>query len=262
MLRALPVKEPQQLVQVLAGPTRTSWSNPLWEQLRGRDRRALRRRVRLHSQRYNLARGGEAQMRQRRSWPAAASSTCSGCRRSSAARSRPRTSARAAGHGRRQVAVISYAYWQRQYGGAADVLGKTIELDRSPSRSSASRRRSSPGVDQGTAYEVAIPLGARTADARRETKARWTSGPGGGCASMARLKPGDTMDRADRGAARRAAADARGDDPAELAPEGSAQLPEGPVQRCAPAANGPNGARPPVPAIRSTSSWRSSRWCS
>ena len=29
MLRTLPVKEPQQLVQVLAGPARASWSNPL-----------------------------------------------------------------------------------------------------------------------------------------------------------------------------------------------------------------------------------------
>ena len=37
MLRSLPVKEPQRLVQVLAGPTRTSFSNPLWEQVRERD---------------------------------------------------------------------------------------------------------------------------------------------------------------------------------------------------------------------------------
>ena len=32
----------------------------------------------------------------------------------------------------RQVAVISYDFWQRQYGGAADVLGKTVELDLVP----------------------------------------------------------------------------------------------------------------------------------
>src|SRR5260221_7901737 len=37
---------------------------------------------------------------------------------------------RGTGTERRQVAVISYSYWQRQYGGAGDVLGKIIELDR------------------------------------------------------------------------------------------------------------------------------------
>jgi hypothetical protein len=34
MLRSLPVKDPQQLVQVMPGVRRASWSNPLWEQLR------------------------------------------------------------------------------------------------------------------------------------------------------------------------------------------------------------------------------------
>src|SRR4029078_7181206 len=36
MLRVLPVQEPRQLVQVLTGPQRTSFSNPLWEALRER----------------------------------------------------------------------------------------------------------------------------------------------------------------------------------------------------------------------------------
>jgi hypothetical protein len=38
MLRSLPVKDPQRLVQVLPGERRTSWTNPLWEQIRDRDR--------------------------------------------------------------------------------------------------------------------------------------------------------------------------------------------------------------------------------
>ena len=42
MLRSLPVKEPQQLVQVMAGPTRSSFSNPLWEQVRERGQRLPR----------------------------------------------------------------------------------------------------------------------------------------------------------------------------------------------------------------------------
>src|SRR5881227_2937715 len=62
MLRALPVREPQQLVQVMTGPTRASWSNPLWEQLRERDAQLFAGAFAYTAQRYNLARGGEAQL--------------------------------------------------------------------------------------------------------------------------------------------------------------------------------------------------------
>ena len=41
MLRSLPVREPQQLVQVLAAKDRASWTNPLWEQLREQDNERL-----------------------------------------------------------------------------------------------------------------------------------------------------------------------------------------------------------------------------
>src|SRR6059058_706050 len=57
MLRALPVREPQQLVQVLAGSTRTSWSNPLWEQLRERDAQLFVGAFAYTTPRYNLAHG-------------------------------------------------------------------------------------------------------------------------------------------------------------------------------------------------------------
>src|SRR5438067_3283597 len=62
MLQSLPVKEPQQLVQVMAGPTRTSWSNPLWEQLRDHNQQLFDGAFAYTTQRYNLARGGEARM--------------------------------------------------------------------------------------------------------------------------------------------------------------------------------------------------------
>src|SRR6185312_4626826 len=58
MLRALPVKEPQQLVQLMLGPTRTSWSNPLWEQLRARDTELFDGAFAYSSPRYNLAHAG------------------------------------------------------------------------------------------------------------------------------------------------------------------------------------------------------------
>jgi hypothetical protein len=39
MMRTLPVKDPQRLVILgLGGEARTSWTNPIWEQVRGRQR--------------------------------------------------------------------------------------------------------------------------------------------------------------------------------------------------------------------------------
>src|SRR3954463_2583291 len=58
MLRALPVKNPQQLVQVMPGPLRTSFSNPLWEELRARDHQIFDGAFAYSWQRFNLARGG------------------------------------------------------------------------------------------------------------------------------------------------------------------------------------------------------------
>src|SRR4029078_8391557 len=34
--------------------------------------------------------------------------------------------------GRHRVALLTYGFWQRRYGGARDVVGRTIELSESP----------------------------------------------------------------------------------------------------------------------------------
>src|SRR5262245_62387447 len=59
MLRALPVQEPQRLVQVLTGPERASWSNPLWEELRARQDQLFAGAFAYSTPTLNLARGGE-----------------------------------------------------------------------------------------------------------------------------------------------------------------------------------------------------------
>ena len=196
MLRDLPVKDAQQLVQVMTGPTRTSWSNPLWEQLRDRDHQLFDGAFAYSSQRYNLARGGEARlvngvMASGRFFevlgvPAILGRTFT-----------PDNDVRRGpGTENRQVAVISYAYWQRQYGGAADVLGKSIELDRVPFTIIGVTAPEFTGVDQGTAYEVAIPLAAEVLMRGSEEESAMDQRTWWWMRVMARLKPGDTMDRA------------------------------------------------------------------
>src|SRR5687768_5396444 len=160
MLRSLSVNNPQELVQVMAGPTRTSWSNPLWEQLREREAQLFSGAFAYTQQRFNLARGGEARMAsgimasgrffEVLGVPAILGRTFS-----------PAHDIRKGpGTDDRQVAVISYGFWQRQYGGAADVIGKSIELDRVPFTIIGVTTPEFTGVDQGTTYEIAIPLAA------------------------------------------------------------------------------------------------------
>src|SRR4249919_695055 len=59
MLRSLPVKSPQRLVQVLVADKQTSWSNPLWEQIRDRDTQIFDGAFAYSTPRFNLASGGE-----------------------------------------------------------------------------------------------------------------------------------------------------------------------------------------------------------
>ena len=195
MLRSLPVREPQALVQVLASPTRTSFSNPLWEQVRDRDTQLFSGAFAYTAQRYNLARGGEAQLVNGilasgkffdvLGVPAILGRTFT-----------PDNDVRKGpGTENRQVAVISFAYWQRQYGGAADVLGKTIELDRIPFTIIGVTTPEFTGVDQGTSYDVAIPLAAEPL-MRGEKESAMDQRSWWWMRVMARLKPGDTIDRA------------------------------------------------------------------
>jgi predicted permease len=195
MLRSLPVHEPQQLVQVVTGPARTSWSNPLWEQLRERQTQLFSGAFAYANQRYNLARGGEAQLVNGlivsgRFFEVLGVPTVLG--RSITPANDVRTGT---GIENRQVAVISYGFWQRHYGGAGDVIGTPIELDRVPFTIIGVTAPEFTGVDQGTSYEVAIPLAAeplmRGANESAMDQRTWWW-----MRVMARLKPGDTIERA------------------------------------------------------------------
>jgi putative ABC transport system permease protein len=195
MLRALPVTDPQQLVQVMTGPTRTSWSNPLWEQLRERDTQLFTGAFAYTQQRYNLARGGEARiangiMASGRFFDVLGVPAILG--RTFTPQNDIRTGP---GTDDRQVAVISYGFWQRQYGGAADVIGKSIELDRIAFTIIGVTPPEFTGIDQGTAYEIAIPLAAEplmrgVTESAMDQRTWWWM------RVIARLKPGDTIDRA------------------------------------------------------------------
>jgi putative ABC transport system permease protein len=195
MLRSLPVKDPQQLVQVMTSPVRASWTNPLWEEVRGRDRQLFDGAFAYSNQRFNLARGGEAQL----IWGAMASGDYFQVLGVPAILGRTFSAAndvrQGTGTDARQVAVIGYAFWQQHYGGAADVLGKTIALDRVPFTIIGVLGPGFTGLDQGTDGEIYIPLAAEplmrgVKESAMDQRSWWW------LRVMARLKPGDSIERA------------------------------------------------------------------
>ena len=91
-------------------------------------------------------------------------------------------------------AVLSYAYWQRAYGGSTAALGQTVRLD---GRQFDIVGVSAPdffGVDVGRRFDVAIPL---CADALLPSSAgRIESTSNFWLALVGRLQPGQTIERA------------------------------------------------------------------
>ena len=156
MLRALPVKEPQRLVQLLAGREADVLEQPAVGAAARARSPAVRRRLRLRSPRFNLARSGEAEhvngmMASGNFFEVLGVPAILG-------RTSRRQTTCAPGGKDGPVAVISYGFWQRHYGGAADVVGKSMELDRVPYTIIGVTAPEFAGVDQGRLYDVAIPL--------------------------------------------------------------------------------------------------------
>ena len=92
------------------------------------------------------------------------------------------------------AAVLSYSFWQREYGGKADVLGHTIRLEGHPFDIVGVTPPSFYGVDVGHSYDVAVPLCAepliRGEDSLMDLRIGWW------LATIGRLKPGWTLEKA------------------------------------------------------------------
>jgi predicted permease len=158
ILKSLPVSHPEELVQVTMG-TGQYFSNPIWEQLR--DRQDIFSGIFVYGRRlFNLAHGGEVRnidgqyvsgqyfdtlgVRAVLGRTLASSDDRRGC----------------AG-----TAVLSNGFWQREYGGRADILGNTISIDDHPFVIVGVTEPGFTGVEVGASVDVLVPLCAeRIAD--------------------------------------------------------------------------------------------------
>src|SRR6202045_4899295 len=92
------------------------------------------------------------------------------------------------------VAVLNYGYWQSAFGGARDVVGRTIELNNVPFTIAGVAEQRFTGITPGSDYDVWLPL----SDAQRITDPmRWQnrSGDVGNwwMTIVGRLKPGTQL---------------------------------------------------------------------
>ena len=158
LLRTLPVRDPSRLVLLTEGVmTRPrAWSNPVWEAIR--ERPALFERAASWSfTRFNLNSGGETSLVDG-VWTSGAFFDTLGV---SALLGRTLSDADDRPNGADgPVAVISYAFWQRHFGGAADAVGRSMHLDDVSFTIAGIMPPDFFGAEVGRAFDVAVPLAA------------------------------------------------------------------------------------------------------
>ena len=91
-------------------------------------------------------------------------------------------------------AVISYPFWQREYGGSDSALGKQITLDGHPAEIIGVTPANFYGVEIGKTFDVAVPV-CSEAIVRGEWS-RLNRRDGWWLAAIGRLKPGWTVEKA------------------------------------------------------------------
>ena len=153
ILKSLPVPHPEELLQVMMGKqSYIGYANPTWEHLRdrqdvfsgifayGRWEFDLAARGQARSVHGNYVSGqyfgtlGVHALLGRTLTPADDTRGCAGS------------------------AVLSYGFWQSEYGGRADVLGKPISIDRHPIEIAGVTEPGFNGTEVGGSADVMVPL--------------------------------------------------------------------------------------------------------
>jgi putative ABC transport system permease protein len=192
LLRPLPVRTPEQLVLLTDSiGRRTSWTNPIWEQLRER-RAAFDGAFAWSGARLNLAPAGEADYVDGL-WTSGGLFEVLGIEAALGRTLSERDDRRGLGPDG-AVAVISHAFWQRRFAGSPTVIGRTLTIERVPFTIIGVTPPSFFGTEVGRAFDVAIPIAAKPLVERDENalerRASWW------LRIMFRLKPGQTLEAA------------------------------------------------------------------
>jgi predicted permease len=189
VLRSLPVRDPVRLVRLEGG----SWTNPIWEEVRDRQHQILEGAAAFSDTRFDLAKGGEAEF--------AGGFFASGAFfdvvgvPAILGRTFTLEDDRRGGGPDGPVAVISYAFWQRRFGGAKGAVGRTLPLNGVPFTIVGVTPASFFGPTVGRSFDVAAPVGM--VDRVQQTGSGWLDGRSTWWLEiLGRLKPGQDVSAA------------------------------------------------------------------
>jgi putative ABC transport system permease protein len=197
-MRTLPVAAPQELAEVkLTNPDARrgseNWygqlTNLVWEQVRD-NQQAFSKTFAWGKASFNLANGGEA----REANALIASGSMFDVLSVHPVLGRTFTPTDDQKNCGASSAVISHAFWQREFGGDASVVGKKLTLNSHPVEIIGVTPASFYGLEVGRSFDVAVPLCAEPALLGEASRS--ANPTGWWLAVVGRLKPGWTLDRA------------------------------------------------------------------
>ncbi len=197
-LRSLPIERPDELVEVRFPPntartgsftgTRPVLSHPIWEYLRDKQT-SLADLFAYGTTSFDLSTGGQSR-------PVQGLWVSGGYFAALEARPAAGRLIARADDVRGCIApsvVISHGFWQREFGGAPDVPGRTLRLDGQPVTIAGVAPRGFSGVEVARAFDVAVPICARPLI--RADQPALDAGDVWWLAAFGRRKPGVTIEQ-------------------------------------------------------------------
>ncbi len=197
VLRMLPVQEPERLVRVMRNAPNYdepvgSFTNPIWEQVRDRQD-VFTGAFAWWGTQFDLAQGGESIY--------VDGLYVSGDYFSSLG-VRPATGRLLQRDDDKRgcpgLAVISYGFWQQNYGGDENAIGKSVQLNRNSFQIIGVAERNFFGTEVGKRFDVAIPICAEEiVDGPNQKSVMLDHRSAWWLTIMGRLKPGCTSEQAE-----------------------------------------------------------------
>jgi predicted permease len=155
LLRSLPVQRADELLLMTQG-TMDAWTNPIWEQIRNRQE-LFGGAAAWSTERFDLAGGGQTDPVDG-IWVSGDYFRMLGVPAILGRTIERQDDVRGGAPGG-PAAVIGYGFWQRRFGGEADVIGRTLIIDRVPFTIVGVTPPDFFGTEVGRTFDVAIPLG-------------------------------------------------------------------------------------------------------
>ena len=198
-LNSIPVKHPEQLATVRIADRHWSsgrfegrysqLTDPQWEQIRDQQQ-GFSSLAAWEPHSFNLAKGGEARYAEG-VWVSGQFFEVLQVRALIGRTLTAQDDQRGCGS---PPAVLSYSFWQREYGGKAEVVGQTIHLEGHPFEIVGVTPAGFYGIEVGHSYDVAVPLCSepilRGEDSLMDNRSGWW------LVTVGRLKPGWSLAQA------------------------------------------------------------------